>query len=162
MTVGLLGASLILGGLMQLLTPMPEYDVGVAQEGSKYIPATSNTTKIGTRIPILYGTRMVGGHILSVNIDASNSEGYEDLNTQTVSAVSSGSEIVPNIFQKGSDGEVDDPNVTVFSGSGTAGDATLTLHDAIRIMNKDDYQILPIFTSSVASPTNTPTEGFLS
>lgn len=67
-----LGASLLLGGLLELLSPAPKMDLGGEQdpEASKYLGAPKNTVEIGTRIPILYGEHMVHGHFLSFNVDA--------------------------------------------------------------------------------------------
>jgi hypothetical protein len=58
---------MVLGGIVQMLTPVPETD---STEGSMYLGAGVNTVRIGTRIPILYGTRKVGGHYLSFDVDA--------------------------------------------------------------------------------------------
>lgn len=63
----LTGAMMVLGGLVQMLMPVPETD---STEGSMYLGAGVNTVKIGTRIPILYGTRKIGGHYLSFDVDA--------------------------------------------------------------------------------------------
>ncbi len=65
----LMGAMMLLGGLVQLFSPAPTMDTNDS-EASKYIPATGNTVRIGTRIPIIYGTRKFGGHILSLNVDS--------------------------------------------------------------------------------------------
>ena len=65
--VGLTGAMMVLGGLMQMLTPVPENDQG---NNNLYLGAGINTVKIGTRIPIVYGTRKIGGHYLSFDVDA--------------------------------------------------------------------------------------------
>ena len=66
-TLILTGSMMVLGGIMQMLMPVPESD---SQEGSLYLGAGVNTIKIGTRIPILYGTRKIGGHYLSFDVDA--------------------------------------------------------------------------------------------
>ncbi len=63
----LTGAMMVLGGLVQMLMPVPETD---STEGSLYLGSSVNTVKIGTRIPILYGTRKIGGHYLSFDVDA--------------------------------------------------------------------------------------------
>lgn len=62
------GAIMALGGLAALLAPTPEEDTG--QETGNYLGGPRNTTKIGTRIPILYGEYRWGGHILSYDINA--------------------------------------------------------------------------------------------
>ena len=63
----LTGAMMVLGGIMQMLMPVPETD---STEGSLYLGAGTNTVRIGTRIPVLYGTRKIGGHYLSFDVDA--------------------------------------------------------------------------------------------
>lgn len=69
----LAGAMMIVGGLIQLLTPVPEFDTGGDDTpGSQVLQASKNTVSIGTRIPVLYGTRKVGGHYLSFDVDAAN------------------------------------------------------------------------------------------
>lgn len=66
-TMLLTGALMLLGGIMQMLMPVPETD---SDESSLYLGAGANTVRIGTRIPIVYGTRKVGGHYLSFDVDA--------------------------------------------------------------------------------------------
>lgn len=66
-----LGVSMLLGGLLSLLSPTPELDLDNTEvERSKYLPSTQNTTTIGTRIPIIYGKVKTGGHYLSFDVDA--------------------------------------------------------------------------------------------
>ena len=66
------GASVALGGVIQLLSPSPEVDLEgeTGGEETEYLSASRNTVAIGTRIPLLYGTRKVGGHYLSFDVDA--------------------------------------------------------------------------------------------
>lgn len=64
-----LGALQLLGGLAQMLSPTPEDDRS-SQTKSNYLGSPKNTTKIGTRIPVLYGEYRWGGHILSFDINA--------------------------------------------------------------------------------------------
>ena len=67
------GITMMLGGLVQMLTPQPKLNTGdTQQQRSKYLPPVSNTTRIGTHIPLLYGERRVAGQILSINIDSRN------------------------------------------------------------------------------------------
>lgn len=67
------GATMLIGGLMQMLSPQPQLN-GVDEEGmrSKYLPAGQNTVAIGTPIPLLYGKYRAGGHLLSINIDSTD------------------------------------------------------------------------------------------
>jgi predicted phage tail protein len=81
-TVAFLGATLILGGLMELLSPAPKADVGDKQEGSKYLGAPGNTVKAGTRIPLIYGEHMHFGHYVSFNI--STAEANPNPNTDNI------------------------------------------------------------------------------
>lgn len=68
------GFSLLLGGLLEMVSPQPKADKfgnsAADPEASKYLAATANTTRIGTRIPLAYGTNMVYGHYLSFDVDA--------------------------------------------------------------------------------------------
>ncbi len=63
------GALMILGGLSQLLSPQPETDKDDGVK-SRYLGSPRNTVQIGTRIPILYGEKRVGGHYISFDINA--------------------------------------------------------------------------------------------
>lgn len=65
-----LGASLLLGGISQLLFPVPDSED--SKNKSRYLGAPKNTVEIGTRIPILYGRHQVYGHVLSFDIQSLN------------------------------------------------------------------------------------------
>lgn len=66
-----MGVLLVIGGLMQLLQQPPRDNKQEEQTNkSRYLGAPKNTVEIGTRIPILYGRRKVGGHYLSFNVSA--------------------------------------------------------------------------------------------
>ena len=72
------GLSLVLSGLLALIAPKPpSVTSSGSPEGSKYLPAQGNTTKIGTRIPLIYGRQQVYGHILSFNVTAADTEDTE-------------------------------------------------------------------------------------
>lgn len=70
------GLSLVLGGLLELISPAPKIDragvTGTATdpEASKYLGASQNTVRIGTRIPLLYGEHQAFGHYISFDVDA--------------------------------------------------------------------------------------------
>ena len=71
-----MGAMMVVSGLVQMLMPAPEAaQSGSQEEKSAYIPANKNTSKIGTRIPVLYGRRRVWGHFLSLNVTAGTKPG---------------------------------------------------------------------------------------
>ena len=70
-TLFYIGVSMVIGGVMQMLTPQPKLGGrGEEEARSKYLGGIQNTTTIGTTIPLLYGRRRIGGHILSMNIDS--------------------------------------------------------------------------------------------
>ena len=66
------GIAMVIGGVMQMLWPQPELGsvASEEEERSKYLGAPRNTTRIGTPIPIPYGTNRIGGQILSFDIQA--------------------------------------------------------------------------------------------
>lgn len=65
------GALLIVGGLLQLISaPGRDKKNESSQNKSYYLGSPKNTVEIGTRIPILYGRRRIGGHYLSFNISS--------------------------------------------------------------------------------------------
>jgi len=121
------GAMMVLGGLVQMLMPVPETD---STESSLYLGAGVNTVKIGTRIPILYGTRKIGGHYLSFDVDAKDIALEGDPNEA--------SEGKPNYFRYDIPYT---PPVTLPGG----GQAWLA-----------PYR--PVYASSTPSPTNIPSE----
>jgi hypothetical protein len=60
---------------MSLLAPSPSLSGQTAeQEQSKYFGPPANTTKIGTRIPLLYGEMKAYGHILSYDVSTYNDQ----------------------------------------------------------------------------------------
>lgn len=65
--------SFAIGAVINMLSPVPTLDTipeDTNPEASKYISGTSNTTKIGTRIPLAYGTFPIYGQFLSINIQS--------------------------------------------------------------------------------------------
>lgn len=87
-SIGAVGASLILGGVSQLLSPTPQIgDFGpvsmgggrrrqTTTEGSELDPQASysfsgiqNTSNVGTPVPLVYGETVVGSIVLSAGLD---------------------------------------------------------------------------------------------
>jgi predicted phage tail protein len=77
LTTGL-GASLALGGVAQLLTPVPRFDAGgnqgqtdEAQDPRKTysFSGIQNNTRLGLSAALIYGRRVVGSNIVSQEID---------------------------------------------------------------------------------------------
>lgn len=62
------GGLMLLGGVLQMLLPVP--DTNDNTDTNRYLGASINTVQIGTRIPLIYGTRRWGGHYLSFDVDA--------------------------------------------------------------------------------------------
>lgn len=65
-----LGASLVLGGVAQLLTPTPR--VGVQEDDprrSYSFSGIQNTSRQGVPVPIVYGETLVGSVVISAGID---------------------------------------------------------------------------------------------
>ena len=71
------GASLVLGGVAQLLTPVPQvYAPGASGTNSEQDPRKSysfsgiqNTSRQGVPVPIVYGETLVGSVVISAGID---------------------------------------------------------------------------------------------
>lgn len=74
--LGLAGGMMILGGILQMMMPTPQgYE---ESETSKYLNASGNTVKIGTRIPLAYGNNRLAGHYLSFDVDAKDWAGEDE------------------------------------------------------------------------------------
>ncbi|MCG7628985.1 hypothetical protein MHM88_14330 [Epibacterium sp. MM17-32] len=74
--LGLAGGMMVLGGLLQMMMPTPQgYE---ESETSKYLNASGNTVKIGTRIPLAYGNNRLAGHYLSFDVDAMEWAGEDE------------------------------------------------------------------------------------
>jgi predicted phage tail protein len=68
-----LGASLVLGGVAQLLTPTPKVPQGADKQDdprkSYSFSGIQNTSRAGTPVPIVYGETVVGSVVISAGID---------------------------------------------------------------------------------------------
>jgi predicted phage tail protein len=67
------GASLVLGGVAQLLTPTPKIPTGPDTQNdprkSYSFSGIQNTSRAGTPVPIVYGETIVGSVVISAGID---------------------------------------------------------------------------------------------
>lgn len=67
------GASLVLGGVAQLLTPVPTLDTGKDSEKdprkSYSFSGIQQTSRQGVPVPIVYGETLVGSVVISAGID---------------------------------------------------------------------------------------------
>lgn len=67
------GASLVLGGVAQLLTPVPTLDAGKDSEKdprkSYSFSGIQQTSRQGVPVPIVYGETLVGSVVISAGID---------------------------------------------------------------------------------------------
>jgi predicted phage tail protein len=68
-----LGVSLTLGGVAQLLTPVPKVPQGADNQDdprkSYSFSGIQNTSRAGTPVPIVYGETLVGSVVISAGID---------------------------------------------------------------------------------------------
>lgn len=64
------GSSLVLGGILEFLTPAPKNNTPTTQAKAEYLGPPKNTTASGTPIPIGYGRFAVYGQFLSFNIES--------------------------------------------------------------------------------------------
>jgi predicted phage tail protein len=71
--IGLLGGALILGGVAQLLSPVPTLPTGLDSDQdprkSYSFSGIQNTSRQGTPCPIVYGETLVGSVVVSAGID---------------------------------------------------------------------------------------------
>jgi hypothetical protein len=69
------GASLVLGGVAQLLTPVPTLSTPSTADTEKdprksySFSGIQNTSRQGTPVPIVYGETLVGSIVISAGID---------------------------------------------------------------------------------------------
>jgi len=73
LSVGFLGASLVIGGVAQLLTPTPKIRQGSDSEGdprkSFSFSGIQNVSRAGVPLPVVYGETIVGSVVISAGID---------------------------------------------------------------------------------------------
>lgn len=71
--IGGIGASLLLGGVSELLTPTPRLSLGSDSPNdprkSYSFSSVQNTSRQGTPVPICYGEVLVGSVVISAGID---------------------------------------------------------------------------------------------
>jgi len=64
------GASLVLGGVAQLLTPTPTISKDEADPRKSFsFSGIQNTSRVGTAVPVVYGELLVGSVVVSAGID---------------------------------------------------------------------------------------------
>ena len=71
--IGLIGGALILGGVAQLLTPVPQMPTGANTDQdprkSYSFSGIQQTSRQGVPVPIVYGETLVGSVVISAGID---------------------------------------------------------------------------------------------
>ena len=71
--IGAVGASLVLGGIAQIISPVPEIPQGpdTVQDPRKSFSfsGVQNTSRGGTPVPIVYGKTLTGSVVISAGID---------------------------------------------------------------------------------------------
>jgi predicted phage tail protein len=70
LSIGLLGGSLVLGGVAQLLTPTPKTSTDEGDPKKSFsFSGIQNTTRAGVPVPVVYGEMLVGGIVVSAGAD---------------------------------------------------------------------------------------------
>ncbi|WP_293797032.1 tail assembly protein [uncultured Pantoea sp.] len=73
-----IGISMMLGGVVSMLTPQPSYNIGSASSTDNQpnyaFGAPVNTVAMGYPVPVLYGQREIGGAIISAGIFSSDQQ----------------------------------------------------------------------------------------
>ncbi|CAI2419620.1 Phage-related protein, tail component [Serratia proteamaculans] len=73
-----IGISMMLGGVVQLLTPQPSMNIGASSSTDNKpnyaFGAPVNTVAMGYPVPLLYGEREIGGAIVSAGIFSSDQQ----------------------------------------------------------------------------------------
>ncbi|MEN4905635.1 tail assembly protein [Rahnella bonaserana] len=73
-----IGLSMMLGGVVQMLTPQPSYNVGASSSTDNKpnyaFGAPVNTVAMGYPVPVLYGQREIGGAVISAGIFSSDQQ----------------------------------------------------------------------------------------
>ena len=65
-----LGASLVLGGIAQVLTPTPKTSTDEGDPKKSFsFSGIQNTTRAGVPVPVVYGEMLVGGIVVSAGAD---------------------------------------------------------------------------------------------
>lgn len=66
-----LGVTMVLGGVAQLLTPVPKLDAASEQDPRRSFSFSGiqNTSRQGTPVPIVYGETLVGSIVISAALD---------------------------------------------------------------------------------------------
>lgn len=159
-TVGLIGANLVIGGVLQYLMPTPEMDNGPS---SRYLGAAQNTTAIGTTIAQVYGTRKVGGHYLSFDVDANVVKGVSNNNLfdKTATGTSVTAYRLPG-GERLTKEQVAEMQVYLekkYDFFDSEQDALYAIYDYTPLTSRPAV-VCPEYSSAVASPTNIPTSGW--
>lgn len=73
-----IGLSMTIGGVVQMLTPQPSFNVGASSDSDNKanyaFGAPVNTVAMGYPVPLLYGQREIGGAIISAGIFSSDQQ----------------------------------------------------------------------------------------
>jgi len=103
--IGVLGASMVLGGVTQMLSPQPDIGVGGVsnrsnlqatrpesvnrgadgQQSYAYLGA-QNTVGVGATIPVAYGKVLIGSHVISADVDVADESDPLKTTTRTPGA----------------------------------------------------------------------------
>lgn len=78
-----MGASMLLGGILELLAPVPK-----GPKQADYLGQPGNTTANGTPIPLLFGTMMAFGQYISFNIESSYNDSISSTSPTAITGYS--------------------------------------------------------------------------
>jgi len=67
--IGLVGGALILGGIAQMISPVPKPPKEASQLESNSFSGIANTSRQGVPVPIAYGRVFVGSAVVSAGLD---------------------------------------------------------------------------------------------
>ena len=141
--IGAIGASLVLGGVANLISPQPELPKvnrlsggtnvrgtgpqgntrGASDDQSYAFTGPTNTVGTGATVPVIYGRVITGGHLLSLDIDVSDDSDplRETLGGYNRSEVRINDERIKNNFTTSLDDDklktkrFDDPRIANFA-----------------------------------------------
>lgn len=71
--VGMMGASLMLGGISSLISPQPATNAAGVNATSRYFNGAVNTSVQGTPVQLVYGRCLVGSHVISASLTVNES-----------------------------------------------------------------------------------------
>lgn len=161
------GALMALGGLLQMMVPVPEED-DTSNPSSNILGANQNTVQIGTHVPIGYGHAKAAGHYISFDVDAVDQAngaraGGGQYSTEYLEYIQDGGTVSNPL----NDALAGDDNSETEEEEEEEEDALAGVVDEniYVLYDKPDIpicQVNPVYNEPTASPTNIPTSNWVS